>query len=641
MNILQSESHCLAELSAFYDGLDTGIMIVDSRLRIFFINDWIRSHLPLAKKNAQNLSDIYEDQDSSFVRYIIRKTIRYRSPHILSQAFHSWVVPLPDRRFPDKMMRQGVRIIPFSCKKAKEELALIQIKDNSETVLRVQGMKFSQEKLSEKKNELEKSNLQLQKEISERILAEKNLREARDRAESASKAKSEFLAKMSHELRTPLNSIMGFAQLLRKSDNLSDKQKDRLGIIDKCGKDLLDIINNLLDLSKIESGHSELNPETICLRDFLQQISDICGTQVRKKNIRFHTHFAPDLPEFIYADETKLRQILFNIIGNAVKFTPGGEVSVSVSETPEGIRFQVDDTGIGIDSEQIDKIFIPFHQIHNSNRFVEGTGLGLSISHSFLQLMGSQLQVRSMPGKGSSFTFTLAVPENIPRFIPKSYGEWKKERDRRKKIRILVADDIELNRAVLKETLEHINISVLEAENGQVCIEKAKQFRPDMILMDVKMPETDGLEAAREIRTYPELSDIPIIAISASVGSQTQKECMAAGMNSFLEKPFGMEDLQILVSSYFFKEKQSAEKPECENMSETKTENRSAPEMIPPPGEELRKIIHLTRIGDVKDLKNHLEKIAESEKKYCAFAEKCLQLLQSFELEEILRICGG
>jgi len=758
------KTEVLAELSAYYDGLDIGIIIVDEALSVLFTNRWIKDHLPENTEGISHLRELYGEHDMSFIHYIVSKTVNYNAPHILSQAFHSWIVPLPDRRFPDGFMRQGGRIIPFSPKNRQEKYALIQIRDNSETVLRVQGMKLSQQRLSEKKDELEK-------EISERIQAEnalrenfnflqtlidaipnplfykdtagyylgcnkaferltgipcadtigknvfelypKNLartyhesdeellkrngiyvfesefpdkdekkrdllcykavyrdingqtagivgmsvditehkkteaalREARDMAESASKAKSEFLAKMSHELRTPLNSIMGFAQLLQMNDNLTEWQNDRLAIIEKSGQHLLDIINNLLDLSKVETGHSKITPTSFCLPVFLRQISEIFQIQASKKGIAFHEDFDPGLPEMFCADETKLRQILFNIIGNAVKFTHTGEVLFSAVNCAEGIRFRISDTGIGISSDNIEKIFLPFHQIHDRYRFVEGTGLGLSISHSFLTLMGSQLRVSSIPDKGSSFFFTLPFyddPGSHQSCYRKIIGADSSENQNSaigRDVTVLIADDILLNREVLKETLIHMGISVLESENGRDCVEKAKKYKPDLILMDIRMPETDGIAAAKEILNIRECKNIPIIAVSASVGREAKEECLRLGMAAFLEKPYSMEALHLLLLKHLPAEKKSVMEHAGADMPEKHGE--PVQEMLLPGEEDKKELVRIARIGDVKALKLLLEQTEQKDEKYRAFTQTCRKLLKTYDLEAIIRVCEG
>ncbi len=752
----------LSELSAYYDGLDIGIIIADEELSVLFINDWIQHHLPENTGPVSHLRDLYREQDMSSVHCLISKTVNCNVPHILPQALHSWIVPLPDTRFPDGFMRQEWRVIPFSPKDREKRYALIQIKDNSETVLRVQGIKLSRQKLSEKKDELEK-------EIRERIQAEnalrenlnflqvlidaiptplfykdtagcylgcnraferfagircadtigKNvfeiypenlarscheadaellkkegiyvfesefpdkegnkrdvlchkavyrnikgetagivgmmvditghkrteaaLREARDMAESASRTKSEFLAKMSHELRTPLNSIMGFAQLLQMNDNLTDWQNERLAIIEKSGQHLLDIINNLLDLSKVESGHSEIIPTPFCLPAFVGQISEIFQIQALKKGIAFHEDFDPGLPEMLCADETKLRQVLFNIIGNAVKFTHTGEVLFSVINCPEGIRFRISDTGIGISPDHIEKIFLPFHQIHDRHRFVEGTGLGLAISHNFLTLMGSQLRVSSIPDKGSSFSFILPVPKEL-RSPPSCSGEILTQaaaEDIRPctvgDITVLIADDILLNREVLREMLIQMGIHVLEAENGRLCVEMAKKHEPDLILMDIRMPESDGLSAAEEIRKIKNCAHIPIIAISASVENESKAQCVRAGMTDFIEKPFFIEKIQSLLEKYLPAEKRSGRN--MAHAAASSTAGESAKKMLLPCAEEKKELVRMARIGDVKALKNLLREAELKSEKYQVFTRICRKLLKTYDLEEIIRIC--
>jgi predicted ATPase/signal transduction histidine kinase/DNA-binding response OmpR family regulator len=376
---------------------------------------------------------------------------------------------------------------------------------------------------------------------------------AKEAAEAASRAKSEFLANMSHELRTPLNAILGYAQILQRDEHLTDAQHAGLDIIERSGEHLLTLITDILDLSKIEAGKIELQVADFDLPQFLRGLADIARIRAEQKGLAFGFTPLTALPALVSGDERRLRQVLLNLLGNGVKFTEQGAVSLKVSSQPRApglahLIMQVEDTGVGIPAEQLEAIFSPFWQGGQSRDQVDGTGLGLTISRRLARLMGGEILVRSAPGRGSTFWVELdlpvvgATPSVLPpqeRAIVGYAGPTRK---------VLVVDDHWENRSVLTGLLAPLGFQVAEAENGRQALEQVEGLAPDVVLMDLVMPVMDGFEAARRIR---ERSDrVVVIALSASVLAQSRAESRDAGCDGFVPKPVRAAELLQTLQSH-------------------------------------------------------------------------------------------
>jgi PAS domain S-box-containing protein len=383
------------------------------------------------------------------------------------------------------------------------------------------------------------------RDIRERKAAEAAQQSALAEAERLARQRSAFLAQMSHELRTPLNGILGFAQLLQQDKGLNDRQVRGLKIIRESGQHLLTLINDILDLARIDAAKVELDPSDIALQGFLAVLADIVRVKAEEKSLLFVQELAPDLPASVRADEKRLRQVLLNLLSNAVKFTDSGEVVLAVSvvgRQPGAVtlRFAIRDSGIGMTAAQQQRLFKPFEQVSELGRREGGTGLGLAISRELVLLMGSDIAVSSDAGHGTRFWFDLQLPLGADqRLEATSPGRPAGYAGRRR--RVLVVDDVPQNRAVLVESLGVLGFDLAEAGDGREALACAERDPPDLVVMDMTMPVMDGLEATRHIRRTPSLAGIAVMATSGSTNQETERLCFASGANAFLPKPIDLD----------------------------------------------------------------------------------------------------
>ena len=368
---------------------------------------------------------------------------------------------------------------------------------------------------------------------------------AKNAADDANRAKSAFLANMSHELRTPLNGVIGYAQVLMKDRELSPRNRERLQIVQSSGEHLLRMINEVLDFSKIEAGRMELVPTPFHLPQLLRDIAAAITTRIEQKQLDFSFEPAPNLPDLVLGDPLKLRQVIDNLLSNAVKFTSHGSVRYTAEVQPdEFVKFSVADTGVGISCDDLVKLFQPFQQIVDGRPAEPGTGLGLAISKRLVELMGGTLAVESQPGRGSTFFFSVRLPVLAADAAQerKAAGTITGYRGRRR--RVLVVDDVAVNRHVLRDMLAPLGFAIFEAADGNEALMRASDVRPDLVLLDLRLPGLSGLDVARRLRNASGAGEtLKVIAMSASVLSFNRDEAFAAGCDDFLPKPFREDDL--------------------------------------------------------------------------------------------------
>ena len=376
-------------------------------------------------------------------------------------------------------------------------------------------------------------------------------REARRAAELANRAKSEFIATMSHELRTPLNGILGYAQLLGMDGPMSERQRRGINTIRESGEHLLALIQDILDLSRIEAGRIERCPTPVGLAQFFHSVVDLMRIKADQKGLAFAFDAAPGLCATVLVDERHLRQVLFNLLGNAVKFTDRGTVSLAVcrdgvSDEHSMLRIDVCDTGVGIKPEDLPRIFEPFKQVGDLRRRESGTGLGLTITRALVLAMGGEIAVRSEPGRGSHFSISLRL-QHAQAPAPRAPAPMRPAPYAGPRRRILVVDDVAQNRALLADFLAVAGFELEMAEDVPQCIDKARTFQPDLILMDSVMPGMSGLEATALLRQDPAFAKLPIIAVSATATQEHRQKCLAAGADECLSKPVRLADLAAAI----------------------------------------------------------------------------------------------
>lgn len=516
----------------------------------------------------------------------------------------------------------------------------------AEEELRLSHLELEQ-RVEERTSELIEANNRLTFEIAERLQAQQalmesaeELRSAKEAAEAANSAKSAFLANITHEIRTPMNAILGFSELMLRDQKLNATQRRSLTIIKRSGDHLLSLINEVLEMSKIEAGRIELNPIDFDLYTLIFDIKDMFQLRAKNKGLKLMVNVPDDLPHFISADKNKLKQIIINLLGNAIKFTAHGEISLTfdvsrVCTKAMHLIAEVSDTGSGISDEDIPILFEAFEQASDVLNKNEGTGLGLAISREYARLMGGNITVESQVGKGSKFRLEIPITE-------------AKASDRRNKsetrnvvglqpdqgeIKILIADDNGANRELLENLLKGAGFVTKSVSNGEEALTEYRRWNPRLIALDMRMPVIDGFEVIRTIREKETDERIPIIAITASAFEELKEDIYRAGATEYVRKPFNEHEIFEAIKSclnvrYIYEDAKSDGKTEISD-EHTLTAIADIPEPL------AGKMLQATLSADLDQL---LEYIVQLSGKWPQLAAKLRDMAENFRYDELIAV---
>ncbi|MEP6503399.1 MAG: ATP-binding protein, partial [Betaproteobacteria bacterium] len=485
------------------------------------------------------------------------------------------------------------------------------------------------------------------RDITERKAAEAARESALEEARRLAQLRSDFLARMSHELRTPLNAILGFTQVLLDDREIGERATRNVVVIRQSGQHLLALINDVLDLARIDAGRIELYPEPVDLMQCLQVVADIIRVKADEKGLSFTIARAPGLPAAVMVDELRLRQVLLNLLSNAVKFTDTGQLTLRVgpaaaeptdgspAPAPVGFRFEVEDTGVGISEAQMTRIFEPFEQVGETRRRASGAGLGLAISRQLVNLMGGEIQVRSSEGGGSVFWFELALPacEGAVARLPANTRIVGYAGPRR---RILVVDDAPILREMLTQALRVAGFEVAQAGDGAQGIEMASTWGPDLIVMDLAMPVMDGLQALRLIRKMPALAHIPVLAASAGALPEAEVTAIAAGASGFIAKPVVATVLLQSIGDLLGLELAFGANPPGAARAPAAAPHRADDDFVVPPANQIDVLHDLARVGSMRDILARAQHLESLDARYGPFAARLRGLAENYQSQALM-----